>query len=1078
MNFKNKLRLLCLAMLLLVSNSFAQTQQIKGLVVLVSFLGDPFPEPEDSVAMMMNQTGFSGWGNQGSVKDYFYTQSNGKLEFTHTVIKVALSNPISYYRGGGGRDLSDIVDAINAAFPAGFTDLTLRPDGSVYSFTILTKVGGGAWEFGPQPGSNTIKNNGVNAYVFRGNITNYNSWEKPSYNTICHEMGHCVFRWPDHYQTAWSNLGNYCLMASAGNNQAPQMINPALRLQKGWIDNVIEIGNRPYDTTITAASNSYTTVYKYTNPNNPKEYLLVYPVVYGTYFQERLSSTNVADQGLAIYYVDEDGGMELPGQESAWQVKLIQADNKDDLHDEGVSSAEYLGSGLYYTPVRGDYNDLYDNVKNSFPAGTPFRWKDGGEFGLLLGDISAPGATMTFTVYSRGNTYIAKSDNNGTITPKGVLSSVNQTFTFTPYPGYEINTVKVNGNNVTPTGNQYTVNGVGNKTIEVSYKRKSPEAALPSPWTKTDVGTTSVTGFAAFDSGSFYLESYGNSIDYASDNFTFVYQTLYGDGSIVARVKEYKNPSREESKFGVMIRESLASNAALAMISKRPTFGIKVQQRTASGYDLGSDNGYGSEHLVELYTWLKLTRTGNTITSHVSKDGFTWIKKGEQTIYLPAEVKIGIFATGHVSGYPARAVFDNVEVTGVSACPNGGGKLTGTPIGTPGSYYNYGNTHDKAFDGDIYSFFDADASDDVAWTGLSLGGDYTITGIRFYPRYDYTDRMVGGKFQGSNVADFSTGVVDLVTLSNEPNYDWNCVPVINTATFKYVRYISPSEGWGNVAEIEFYGTGVASNVAPTISITSPSANASFVAPASVNITANASDADGTISKVEFFVGTTLVATDYTAPYSYTWNTSTAGAYTITAKATDNDGASTSASVTISVTALLADINGPACGSNYATLSYEVESSKRTNATSYNWWYTGNAQSVNAVSGSPYQVHISTGNNFQAGQLCVGINYSGAPYYASYCISLSVCSGSREESAEFMESKSEISYQNPFTNSTMITFPNANQMASIEVLNGNGHIIEQTQATGAYEFGNELKPGFYIVKISFEHETKVVKLVKE
>ncbi len=1067
-------------MLLLVSNSFAQTQQIKGLVVLVSFLGDPFPEPADSVAMMMNQTGFSAWGNQGSVKDYFYTQTNGKMEFTHEVIKVSLSNPISHYRTGGGRDLSDIVDAINAAYPAGFTNLTLRPDNSVYSFTILTKVGGGAWAFYPQPGSNTIKNNGVNAYIYRGNITNLGWNEKPSYNTICHEMGHNVFDWPDHYQTSWSNLGNYCLMASAGNNVAPQMINPALRLQKGWFDSVIEIGNKASDTTITTASNSYSKVFKYTNPANSKEYLLVYPVVYGTYFQERLGSTNIADQGLAIYYVDEEGGMEIPGQESAWQVKLIQADNKNDLQDESVANALPLGGGLYYSPVRGDYNDLYDNVKNSFPAGTPFRWKDGGEFGLLLGDISAPGATMTFTVYARTNTYIAKSDNNGTISPKGIINSVNQTFTFTPNPGYEINTVKVNGSNVTPVSNQYTLTGTGNKTIEVTYKRKSPEAALPSPWYKANIGTGSATGFAAHESGDFYIESFGSSINGTSDNLTFVYQTLYGNGSFVARLKDYKNPSREDSRFGIMLRTALTDNSIQSMISKKPYKGVSVEQRSGTGQYLTSDNAFGSDHLYELYTWFKITRTGNVITSHVSKDGLTWVKKGEQTLSLSNEIYIGLYATGQVSGIPARAIFDNVQLTGFTACPNGGNKLTGTSIGTPGSYNNWGDTRDKAFDNNISTYFDSDAADDIAWTGLSLGGDYQINGIKYYPRAYATDRMVGGKFQGSNVADFSTGVVDLATLSAEPILDWNCVNVTSTATFKYVRYISPAQGWGNVAEIEFYGTAVVTNVAPTVSITSPSASASFTTPASINITANASDSDGSISKVEFFVGSTLISTDYTAPYSYTWNTSTTGSYTIIAKATDNDGASTSASVSVSVTesTSTADINGPACGSNYSTLSYEVGASRRTNATSYNWWYTGNTQSVNAVSGTPYQVNISTGNNFQAGQLCVGINYSGAPYYASYCINLSVCSSSREESAEFTESVGAISYQNPFINSTTITFPNANQFANIEVLNGNGQVIDQVQATGAYEFGSDLKPGFYIVKINFENETKVVKLIKE
>jgi Bacterial Ig domain len=94
---------------------------------------------------------------------------------------------------------------------------------------------------------------------------------------------------------------------------------------------------------------------------------------------------------------------------------------------------------------------------------------------------------------------------------------------------------------------------------------------------------------------------------------------------------------------------------------------------------------------------------------------------------------------------------------------------------------------------------------------------------------------------------------------------------------------------------------VAANQAPTVSITSPAANASYAAPASITISANATDADGTISKVEFYNGTTLLGSDTTSPYSYAWSGLVAGTYSITAKATDSKGAvTTSAAVSISV----------------------------------------------------------------------------------------------------------------------------------------------------------------------------------
>lgn len=87
---------------------------------------------------------------------------------------------------------------------------------------------------------------------------------------------------------------------------------------------------------------------------------------------------------------------------------------------------------------------------------------------------------------------------------------------------------------------------------------------------------------------------------------------------------------------------------------------------------------------------------------------------------------------------------------------------------------------------------------------------------------------------------------------------------------------------------------------PTVSLTAPANNASFSAPATISLTADASDTDGTISKVEFFNGSTKIGEDASAPYSYVWTNVPAGTYAITAKATDNLGNS-SASVAVTVT---------------------------------------------------------------------------------------------------------------------------------------------------------------------------------
>jgi lysozyme family protein len=103
------------------------------------------------------------------------------------------------------------------------------------------------------------------------------------------------------------------------------------------------------------------------------------------------------------------------------------------------------------------------------------------------------------------------------------------------------------------------------------------------------------------------------------------------------------------------------------------------------------------------------------------------------------------------------------------------------------------------------------------------------------------------------------------------------------------------------ANLSAFTTSTPGNQAPGVSITSPANNASFTAPASITITANATDADGSISRVEFYNGVIKIGEDLTSPYSYSWSSVIAGNYSLTAKAFDNIGASTTSSaVNISV----------------------------------------------------------------------------------------------------------------------------------------------------------------------------------
>ena len=79
------------------------------------------------------------------------------------------------------------------------------------------------------------------------------------------------------------------------------------------------------------------------------------------------------------------------------------------------------------------------------------------------------------------------------------------------------------------------------------------------------------------------------------------------------------------------------------------------------------------------------------------------------------------------------------------------------------------------------------------------------------------------------------------------------------------------------------------NVIPTVSLISPAEGSAFTAGDIVNISAFASDFDGNIQQVDFYLNNVFISTDISAPYTATW-TSVEGASALTAIATDNEGA--------------------------------------------------------------------------------------------------------------------------------------------------------------------------------------------
>ena len=116
-------------------------------------------------------------------------------------------------------------------------------------------------------------------------------------------------------------------------------------------------------------------------------------------------------------------------------------------------------------------------------------------------------------------------------------------------------------------------------------------------------------------------------------------------------------------------------------------------------------------------------------------------------------------------------------------------------------------------------------------------------------------------------------------------------------------------------------TATAATVAPTVSMTNPTAGSTLGVGSAVSLTATATANSGaTVTKVDFLSGSTVLGTSTTAPHSFTWTPTAAGTFSLTARVTDSNNAvvtSAAVSVTVITSAPTVSITAPTNGASVA-----------------------------------------------------------------------------------------------------------------------------------------------------------------
>jgi hypothetical protein len=296
--------------------------------------------------------------------------------------------------------------------------------------------------------------------------------------------------------------------------------------------------------------------------------------------------------------------------------------------------------------------------------------------------------------------------------------------------------------------------------------------------------------------------------------------------------------------------------------------------------------------------------------------------------------------------------------------------------------------------------------------------------------------------------DYYNGSTLIASTTSPFTYAWNNVAV---GTYSITAIAYDNRGGVTVSAPVSVAVKSATNQAPAVSITSPVNNSSYNAPASITFTANASDPDGSITKVEFFNGSSSIGFVTASPYNFTWTNVAAGTYTISAKATDNSNAITTSS---SITIVVKSVNTNTCSgiAQYIENGGYVDGSKVQNG------------------GSSYQCKPYPYTGW-----CNGAAWAYAPGTGAYWTDAWTLIGSCTASAATVAS-SNLLVPNPATDNLTI---NINESSKITIYNSMGNIAlpsTTVAANGTLNIVN-LPGGIYDVRIETSSQIINVRLVK-
>jgi regulation of enolase protein 1 (concanavalin A-like superfamily) len=210
-----------------------------------------------------------------------------------------------------------------------------------------------------------------------------------------------------------------------------------------------------------------------------------------------------------------------------------------------------------------------------------------------------------------------------------------------------------------------------------TFDNVSVTTNVQPPWVSQDIGVVGIAGSASSTNSVMTVRGAGADIWGTADAFQSVLQPIATDAQIVARVYSLQD-TNTYAKAGLMLRSTTAAGSADVILDVRPNGSVEFMTRPSTGAATTWPTG-GTQATP---AWLKLTRTGMTVTGFVSPDGSAWSQVGTTNFGTGAAL-IGLAVTSHDATKLTTAVFDNVAAT-VFALP-APTPYSGKPIAIPGT---------------------------------------------------------------------------------------------------------------------------------------------------------------------------------------------------------------------------------------------------------------------------------------------------------------------------------------------------------------------------------------------------------